>query len=334
MKIVVFETEDWEERGCERLRGLHDFSCTPKPLTPETAQQFTEAEVISVFIGSQLTSPLLEAFPRLKLIATRSTGVDHIDLAYCRERGITVCNVPDYGDATVAEHAFALLLSVARKIPESLARVQRLDFDRKQLRGIELQGRRLGVLGTGRIGRRAAQIGRGFGMEVVAYDKRQDDEAARAIGFIYLSLEELLATSDVVTVHLPATPQTLYLLDRPALAGMKPGSILINTARGNIVDAEALLWALQTGILWGAGLDVIPGEPLLRDEAEILRSGHTLAGADLQTLLADHLLLQRQNVIITPHNAYDTEAALHRIIQTTLDNIEAFVAGAPRNAVA
>jgi D-lactate dehydrogenase len=241
--------------------------------------------------------------------------------------------VPDYGDATVAEHAFALLLSVARKIPESLARVQRLDFDRKQLRGIELQGRRLGVLGTGRIGRRAAQIGRGFDMEVVAYDKRQDDEAANAIGFVYLSLEELLATSDVVTVHLPATPQTLNLLDREALARMKPGSILINTARGNIVDAEALLWALQTGILWGAGLDVMPGEPLLRDEAEILRSGRTLAGTELQTLLADHLLLRMQNVIITPHNAYNTEAALHRIIQTTLDNIEAFVAGSPRNAV-
>jgi D-lactate dehydrogenase len=333
MQIVVFETEDWEERGCERLRSLHDFHCTREPLTPETAKQFTEAEVISVFIGSQLTSPLLKAFPRLTLIATRSTGVDHIDLEYCRERGIRVCNVPDYGDATVAEHAFALLLSVARKIPESLARVQRLDFDRKQLRGIELQGRRLGVLGTGRIGRRAAQIGRGFGMEVVAYDKRQDDESARAIGFVYLSLQELLATSDVVTIHLPATPQTFNLLDRSAFASMKRGSILINTARGNIVDAEALLWALQTGILWGAGLDVVPGEPLLRDEAEILRSRRALAGAELQTLLADHLLLRMQNVIITPHNAYNTEAALHRIIQTTLDNIEAFLAGAPRNAV-
>ncbi len=333
MQIVVFETEDWEERGCERLRGLHDFHCTREPLTPETAKQFTEAKVISVFIGSQLTSPLLKAFPRLTLIATRSTGVDHIDLEYCRERGIRVCNVPDYGDATVAEHAFALLLSVARKIPESLARVQRLDFDRKQLRGIELQGRRLGVLGTGRIGRRAAQIGRGFGMEVVAYDKRQDDESARAIGFVYLSLQELLATSDVVTIHLPATPQTLNLLDRSAFASMKRGSILINTARGNIVDAEALLWALQTGILWGAGLDVVPGEPLLRDEAEILRSRRALAGAELKTLLADHLLLRMQNVIITPHNAYNTEAALHRIIQTTLDNIEAFLAGAPRNAV-
>ena len=114
---------------------------------------------------------------------------------------------------------------------------------------------------------------------------------------------------------------------------MKRGSILINTARGNIVDAEALLWALQTGILWGAGLDVVPGEPLLRDEAEILRSRRALAGAELKTLLADHLLLRMQNVIITPHNAYNTEAALHRIIQTTLDNIEAFLAGAPRNAV-
>lgn len=333
MQIVVFETEDWEERGCERLRGLHDFHCTREPLTPETAKQFTEAEVISVFIGSQLTSPLLTAFPRLTLIATRSTGVDHIDLDYCRERGIRVCNVPDYGDATVAEHAFALLLSVARKIPESLARTQRLDFNRQKLRGIELHGKRLGVLGTGRIGRRAAQIGRGFGMEVFAYDKKPDNAAAKAIGFIYLSLPELLATSDVVTVHLPANSETLNLLDRSALAQMKPGSILINTARGDIINAEALLWALQSGILWGAGLDVVSGEPLLRDEAEILRSGRNVPGSELKTLLADHLLLRMPNVVVTPHNAYNTEAALERIIQTTLENIHSFVAGNLSNAV-
>lgn len=333
MQIVVFETEDWEARGCERLRTFHDLHCTREPLTSQTAVQFAGAEVISVFIGSQLDSSILQTFPRLKLIATRSTGYDHIDLEYCREHQIRVCNVPDYGDATVAEHAFALLLAVTRKIPESMARTRQLDFDRQQLRGIELQGKRLGILGTGRIGRKAAQIGRGFGMEVVAYDKRQDAGAAGAIGFTYLSLPELLATADVVTVHLPATAQTVNLLDRNAFAGMKKGSILINTARGNIVSAEALLWALQSGILWGAGLDVVPGEPLLRDETEILHSGRNLAGEELKTLLADHLLLHMPNVIITPHNAYNTEAALGRIIQTTLENIESFVAGSIKNAV-
>lgn len=333
MQIAVFETEDWEARGCERLRALHDLRCTREPLSARNAKDFSAAEVISVFIGSQLTAEILQMFPNLKLVATRSTGVDHIDLSYCRSHGIRVCNVPDYGDSTVAEHAFALLLSVARKIPASLARVQELNFDRESLRGIELQGKRLGVLGTGRIGRRAAQIGRGFGMDVVAYDKRRDEDAARAIGYAYLSLPDLLATSDVVTVHLPATPETLNLLDQDAFAGMKSGSILINTARGNIVNAEALLWALQTGILWGAGLDVVPGEPLLRDEGEILRRGGNIGGEDLKTLLADHVLLKMPNVVVTPHNAYNTEAALQRIIAATLDNIQAFADGHIRNAV-
>lgn len=330
MRIAVFETEEWEHEACLRLQPDHQVVCTRDALDERTALNHADAEIVTTFIGSNLGATVLAKFPRLKLIATRSTGYDHIDLAYCRRHAIAISNVPDYGDSTVAEHVFALLLAVARNVVEAVERTRRGEFSQAGLRGFELRGKILGVIGTGRIGRRAIEIANGFGMTVLAYDVSPDEELARRMGFRYADLHAVLAGADVVTLHVPATPQTAGLLSDRAFALMRPGAVLINTARGNVIDVPALVRALANGKLRAVGLDVLPHEPLIREEAQIFRA-ETTDGYDLKALVANHVLLRFPNVIVTPHNAYNTDRAVRRIIDATIENIEAFVRGAPRN---
>lgn len=333
MKVVVFETEEWEHRACLRLEPAHELSCTREPLDARTAAAHVDAEIVSTFVNSKLGADELAQFPSLKMVATRSTGYDHIDLNWCKAHGITVANVPGYGDSTVAEHAFALLLAVSRKLVEAVERTRRGNFSQVGLRGFELRGKTLGVIGTGRIGRCAIEIASGFGMTVVAHDLYPDRETARRLGFRYGELDEVLATADALTLHVPATPGTASLISDRELGLMKPGAILINTARGNIVDVPALVRALADGRLRAAGLDVLPQEPVIREEAEIFREAWT-DSHDLKALGANHVLLRFPNVIVTPHNAYNTQSAVQRIIDATLENIEAFGRGEPRNLVA
>ena len=333
MKVLAFETEEWEHRACLALQPDHDVACRLEPLNVETAADHADAEVISTFVNSRLDASVLACFSALRLIATRSTGYDHIDAAYCAAHDIVVCNVPDYGDATVAEHAFALLLGLARHLVDAVERTRHGDFSTGGLRGVELRGRTLGVIGTGRIGRCALQIARGFGMHAIAYDVHPSPEAAERIGFRYVELDELLATADAISLHVPATPETRHLLSDAAFARLKPGAILVNTARGNVVDTAALVRALADGRLAGAGLDVLPEEPLIREEAAIFRAGAADKPYDLKALVADHVLLRFPNVLVTPHVAYNTDEALRRIIDTTLANIRAFATGTPQNVV-
>ncbi|WP_024506391.1 hydroxyacid dehydrogenase [Bradyrhizobium sp. ARR65] len=333
MNIVMFETEEWERQACVRLEPHHRVRCVAEPLDQRNAADFADAEVASPFVNSRLDASALSHFPRLKLIATRSTGYDHIDLPYCAAHGIIVSNVPDYGDSTVAEHVFTLLLAVARKLVEAVERTRRGRFTQTGLRGFELRDRMIGVVGTGRIGLRVIEIARGFGMNVVAYDLQPDEAAANRLKFAYTSLDKLLSDADVVTLHVPATPGTLRMLSDREFSRMKPGAILINTARGHIVDVEALVRALADGRLRGAGLDVLPQEPLIREEAAIFHQEAIRDAEDFKALVANHVLLRFPNVIVTPHNAYNTEAALERIIATTLANIEAFAQGTPQNVV-
>ena len=333
MNIVMFETEDWERQACVRLEPHHRVRYVAEPLDPRNAADFSDAEVASPFVNSRLDASVLSHFPRLKLIATRSTGYDHIDLQYCDTHGIVVSNVPDYGDSTVAEHVFALLLAVARNIVDAVERTRRGRFTQAGLRGFELRDRMIGVVGTGRIGIRVIEIARGFGMNVLAYDLRPNEAEADRLNFAYTSLDQLLSDADVVTLHVPATSGTHRMLSDREFARMKQGAILINTARGNIVDVEAMVRALADGRLRAVGLDVLPQEPLIREEAAIFHQETIRDVEDFKALVANNVLLRFPNVICTPHNAYNTEAALERIIATTLANIEAFVQGKPENVV-
>ena len=333
MKIVVFEVADWEHQACLGLQPPHAVECLLIPLTLATVGDHPDAECITTFIGSELSAGVLRQMPKLQLIATRSTGFDHIDLDYCRHAGVTVCNVPDYGDPTVAEHVFALLLALSRRIVQAAERTRRGDFSQAGLQGFDLAGKTLGVVGAGRIGRRVAAIGRGFGMEVIAFDVQPDPDAAESFGFRYAPLDELLEIADVVSLHLPGGAGSHHMIGALQLAKMKASGVLINTSRGGIVDGEALVRALASGHLAGAGLDVVAEEEVLREEAEIFRADAVISNARLRVLLADHALLGLSNVIITPHVAYDTREAVVRIVETTVANIQAFARGAPQNVV-
>lgn len=332
MTIAIFEISPEEEKTFTSLEKRHSVGYTAQPLTRENASDFSQAEVLSTFIFSKLDRAVLAQFPKLKLICTRSTGFDHIDLDYCREKGVVVSNVPTYGKNTVAEHVFGLLLTISHHLYEAIDRTRKGDFSLEGLCGFDLQGKTLGVIGVGEIGQNVISIAKGFGMRVLAYDIAPDESLADRLGFEYVTMDTLLTQADIVSPHVPANPKTAHLLSDPEFSKMKKGVVLINTARGSVVDEQALLKALMTGKVAAAGLDVLPEEPVVREEAELLhclfqeKQKHT-------TLLADHVLMRQRNVFITPHSAFNTKEAVGRILMTTLENMEAFLSGAPQNTV-
>ncbi|MDP2705057.1 MAG: NAD(P)-dependent oxidoreductase [Patescibacteria group bacterium] len=328
MKIGVFKYEDWEKEHLEKgLRGTHEIVFFTDCLTKDSVLADTDFETILVFVDSAVTAETLNKFPNLKLVATRSTGYDHIDLAAAKERGITVAYVPAYGEETVAEYTFALLLSLTRKIYESYDRVREEgSFALTGLRGVDLNKKTIGVIGTGKIGKNVIQIAKGFDMNVIAYDPYPSEDSAKKFGFSYKSFEDVLKESDVITIHVPYMESTHHLLNGKAFSLMKKGTYLINTSRGGIIETTALVDALNKGIIAGAGLDVLEEEGAIKDELHLLTEGH-YKEHDLKTVLADHVLIDMPNVIVTPHNAFNTNEALRRITDTTIQNVNNFMSG-------
>jgi len=332
MKLAFFELHEWEENYLrERLRTPHEWMSFRRPLEDDDLPQLADVTVLSPFIYSKLTAERLEKLPRLKLVTTRSTGFDHIDLDACARRGVTVCNVPFYGENTVAEHTFALILALSRKVHEAFVRVRAGNYSLDGLRGFDLKDKTIGVVGAGRIGLHVIRIARGFGMNVMAYDVRRDPFLADVLGFCYADLPTLLAASDIITLHAPYTPQNHHLINRDTIRLIKPGAILINTARGGLVDTDALLQALDDGILAGAGLDVLEGEETVYEESALLED--SVNPERLRIAIQNHLILKKPNVVFTPHNAFNSQEALERILATTADNIAAFLSGTPKNVV-
>ncbi len=335
MKIAFHITEPWEKERIEHttLASECELSFFDHAVDIEHVPTDADAEALSVFVDSKLDADTLAKFPNLRFIATRSTGFDHIDLAATAARGITVANVPSYGSNTVAEHAFALLLALSKRICDGVTQVrERCDFDPHGLRGFDLQGKTLGVIGTGKIGKHAVAIGKGFGMNVVLYDTYPDEVFAQENGVSYLSLNDLLATSDVVTLHVPYLPATHHLINKGNVDTMRQGSVIINTSRGAVIETDAIVHGLECGRLRGVGLDVLEEEDVLREERHLFASGK-MEGRDLKTVLENHMLIGMSNVIITPHSAYNTQEALERIMQTSIDNLLAYVHGTPQNVV-
>jgi len=324
-KATIFNCGHWGEVGEQYLRSSEKLkaagvalsfeNCTVTPQQVPAAKDF---DIMGVFMDSTVSGETLAALPNVKFVTTISTGFDHIDLQAAAARGIPVSSVPAYGENTVAEFAFALLLSLSRKICESRDRIRREGkFTTDGLTGFDLAGKTLGVLGTGRIGKHAVRMGKGFGMNIIAYDVFHDDAFAKEMGFPYLSLEDLLAQSDVITVHAPYLPSTHHLINANNIGLVKKGAYLINTARGAIVETAAVLSALKSGQLGGAGLDVL-------EEEAAMKAGDMDAMKELYMM---------PNVIVTPHNAFNTKEAFIRMLDTTIDNIVAFVNGAPINVV-
>jgi D-lactate dehydrogenase len=232
----------------------------------------------------------------------------------------------------VAEHIFALLLAISHRLPEAIERAQRGHFSPLGLQGFDLAGKVLGVVGTGSIGRHVIKIAKGFEMEVAAFDVRPDAMLADTLGFHYVSFDELLARADIITLHVPSLPETHHLLNAEAFARMKTGVVVINTSRGDLIETGALIQALTSGKVAAAGLDVLPDEPMIREEAELIHSIFNKEH-DLRNLVATHVLLRMRNVIITPHSAFNTREAVGRIVDTSAADIAAFLDGRPQNIV-
>ncbi len=331
MRIAIFEVHDWEIPHLREKLHEHETSFHATKVHEADFSALQGVEVLSVFIYSKVDARVLESMPRLRLVATRSTGTDHIDLKTCRGRAVEVANVPAYGENTVAEHTFALILALSRQIHKFYARVSAGNFSRDGLTGFDLKGKTIGVIGVGRIGLHVIKIARGFGMEVLASDRRQDHFLAELMNFRYAPVEYLLAHSDIITLHMPHVPATHHFLNAERIKTIRKGALLINTARGGLVDTAALLEALDNGTLGGAGLDVLEGEEYLSEEQVMLRTEQP--AEVLREIVRDQILLRRENVVFTPHNAFNSIEALRRILDTTVENIQAYLQGNPINLV-
>lgn len=331
MNILIFDSDEVVRELFDASLPGHAITYFEGHVTPEILAAHPETEAVSLFVSSALPRESIDLLPALKLIVARSTGFDHIDTAYAASKGVAVVTVPHYGGHTVAEFAFALLLSVSRRIPEAIEHVRAArNFSTRGLEGFDLFGKTLGIIGTGNIGRNVATIAAGFGMETRLFDLFPDRsiETERSR---YVSFDELLALSDVITLHTPYTPANRHLLNADAFGKMKRGAVIINTARGELVDTAALLAALKSGQVAGAGLDVLEGERDFKDEAAREKDKDSLDA--LRTLSDDEMLITMPQVVITPHVAFSTREAYREILSTSIANIRSFQDGAPQNAL-
>ncbi|MFQ5452005.1 MAG: NAD(P)-dependent oxidoreductase [Candidatus Paceibacterota bacterium] len=331
MKIGFFEVEKWAETLIKD--HFPDADIYPEKLLPENAKNYKNLEVISPFIYSSLNKSTLLQLPNIKLISTRSTGFDHIDIDYCKQRGIKVSNVPTYGERTVAEHTFGLILTLTRKLYSSIERTKKGDFTNAGLRGVDVLGKTIGIIGLGHIGLEVMKIARGFEMNILIYTHTKHRELEEQYGFKYCELDFLLSRADVISLHLPLTKATRHIINKENIVKMKKGSFLVNTSRGGLIEVEALLVALEKEILEGVGLDVLEEERVLREEAELL-SSEFRKRVNYENLAYNHILAKHPKVIITPHNAFNSKEALERILLTTIFNINSYLKDAPQNIIA
>ena len=313
---AVYDTKPYDREylaqapGAERVAWrFHEFR-----LSAETAPVAKGAQAVCIFVNDQADRACLEILAALgvKLIALRCAGFNNVDLAAAKSLGLAVVRVPAYSPHAVAEHTVALLLALNRKIPRAFNRVRELNFSLSGLVGFDLHGKTVGIVGTGKIGRITAQIFRGFGCEVLAYDPFPSLDWAATHGIRYVERDALLAASDIVSLHVPLLPETRQLLNEQTLARMKPGVFIVNTSRGKLIDTGALIAALKAGHVGGVALDVYEEEEGIFFED---LSGQVLHDDELS------LLLNFPNVLITAHQAFLTREALAEIARVTTANI-------------
>lgn len=316
MKIVVLEPLGVKEAYIEQLaQGLkaagHEFVYhgTKVTDTPSLISRGKDADIL-VIANMPLKGEVIEGCPNVKYIAVAFTGVDHVDLETCKKKGIAVSNAAGYSTNAVAELVFGLAIGLYRSIPACDGR-SRTGGTKDGLVGPELNGKTMGIVGTGAIGRRVAAIAAAFGCKLLAYSRSKRPEL-EALGVSYVSLEELMERSDIVSLHVPVTPETKGLIGRDMLARMKKNAILINTARGPVVDNQALAEALKNHQIAGAGIDVFDMEP---------------------PIPADYALLEAPNTILTPHVAFATLEAMEIRADITVSNIEHWLAGDQINVI-
>lgn len=322
MRVVVFSTKPYDRVFLGTANaGRHELAFQEARLLPEAAALAAGADAACLFVHDRADAVALETFARLgvKHVALRCAGFNNVDLAAAARLGISVARVPAYSPHGVAEHAAALLMTLNRRIHRAYNRVRDGNFALDGLMGFDLHGKTVGVVGTGKIGRCFAQIMRGFGCRVLAYDVAPHPEAA-ALGVTYVPLDELFAESHVISLHCPLTPQTQHLINGATLGRMRDGVVILNTGRGPLIDTRAVIAALKSGRLGALALDVYEEEEGVFYEDH---SGHILADDQLARLLTF------PNVLVTSHQAFFTREAMTAIAETTLANLDDFATGRP-----
>ena len=322
--VAVYDSKPYDRDylssapGADGLRWrFHEFR-----LTADTASTARGAGAVCVFVNDRVDAAVIGALAEMqvRLITLRCAGYNNVDLNAAKARGIPVVRVPAYSPHAVAEHAVALLLALNRRIPRAYQRVRDLNFSLAGLVGANVQGKTVGVVGTGRIGKIAAQIFRGFDANVLAYDPMPAAEWAASRGVCYTDLPTLLGASDILTLHLPLLPETVHLINPQTLAQMKRGVVLVNTSRGKLIDTRALIQALKSGHVGGVALDVYEEE-----EGIFFRD---LSGQVLQDDVLSRLLTF-PNVLITSHQGFLTQEGLGEIARVSVENILKLKTGGP-----
>jgi D-3-phosphoglycerate dehydrogenase len=310
MKISVIDHVYLEKEHIKRLRSLGDLEVFDEP--PKTLDELkkrTEAADIVMVGWTDLTREVIGFSKRLRMVSIWATTCHYVDLKAAGERGIVVSHVSGYAMEAVAEHTFALLLGAARRLTQADKHVRKGDFDWRPFGGVELQGKTLGIIGTGSIGCRVAEIAKGFDMQILAYDKSPNVKRSEQIGMEYVDLQALLKKSDFITIHVTLTPETAGLLGKKEFDAMKRGVALINTSQGKVIDEKALVDALKSGNVSFAGLDVFSEEPPAKDNP----------------------LFKLDNTILSPHIGFHTVEAIRRCTDICIDNIARFMEGHAQN---
>ena len=310
MKIVVVDHVYLEEQHVKKLRSIADLKIFDDiPKTPsDLKERIKEADI--VIVGwSHLTEGIIKSAEKLKMVSIWATTCHYVDLEAAKKRGIAVTHVPGYATEAVAEHAFAMLLAAARKLLQADRHVRRGEFDWRPFRGRELAGKTLGMIGTGAIGCRVAEIGKAFKMKLLAFDKYPNFERAEEIGMEYVGLQTLLKESDIITLHVPLTQETEGLIGKKEIEVMKSGCVLINTSQGKIIEEKALINALKSRKLSYAGLDVFEEEPPQKD----------------------NLLFKLDNTVLSPHIGFHTVEAAKKCTDICIENVMRFLEGRPQN---
>lgn len=341
-KIIFFDVRDNEAKvlraNCKNVCKKCGENCNclllPERLDDRTiiTEEMAQANVISCFTFSRVSAEVLKKFPNLKLIALRSVGFNHIDIDYCKEHSIKVVNSLGYGNITVAEFAFSLIFDLMRKTTRAFVNLKNEHLDKDTYTGFELFGSTIGIIGTGAIGAEAARIAHGIGMNILAYDLYPKKELEEKYKVKYVELDELLKNSDIVSLHAPLTDSNFHLINAEKIALMKRNAIIVNTARGELIDTKALYEALIENRLFGAGLDVLESENILTQPDKKWDFDY-LTSEDVKQTLINERLLKLHNVIVTPHIAFNTAEAEDRILKITINNIDSFFEDKIKNSV-
>ncbi|MGL4605046.1 MAG: 2-hydroxyacid dehydrogenase [Iodobacter sp.] len=322
MRIAVFDSKRYDRASLNRANKQHGHELVffEDRLSIQTAALAAGCEVVCPFVNDRVDAATLKQLSKLgvKLVALRCSGVNSVDLAAAAEAGILVTRVPAYSPEAVAEHVFALLLTLSRKTHRAYNRVREGNFSLDGLVGFNLHGRTFGVIGAGKIGAATMAIAHGFGCKVIAFDRFPSPERAKELGCEFVSFKELLAQSDIISLHTPLTPETGHMINAQTLAEMKPGAVVINTSRGGLIDTSALLAALKSGQIGGVGLDVYEYEEGVFFE--------DLSGSALEDDVLARLTTF-PNVMITSHQGFLTNEALENIADTVLCEVSAYARG-------